>query len=55
MGIEDNMTRVRDHERERARTRHVTKVEKNWTSVPVLTEVAMRTSSMSLEEERERQ
>lgn len=49
-GMEERMTRVKDQETIRASTRQVRNVVTYWTSMPVLREEAILTSSVSLRE-----
>jgi hypothetical protein len=48
IGIEERMTRVRVGDRLKARIKVTMKVRMNWRSMPILREVARRTSSVSL-------
>ena len=47
-GTADRMTRVRDHERMKARMRHARQVVKYWINIPEAREEAILTSSVSL-------
>jgi hypothetical protein len=47
-GTAERMTRVRDHDRWKARARHAMKVVRYWMRKPEASDEAVRTSSVSL-------